>query len=259
MQVINRMAESKNEMIKRKTLELYDSLPQELEERKKRTDIRDQIIELNYTFFGYVATHTYVSNPSVEYMDKFNSAVCAFLDMWWKYKYAAKYRTDLSFVVFFKPRLSECVRRELNNVSYSVRRTLCMKVGDQLGKHWAKVTAEDIDNPDLKLSHNELDSLKAIFNTQYLTDIKEIENIKASDYIDIFEDPTDNYDSIHDFLINEMIYRESKLSDKDLLQIADMYSVDFWEIKKELPKAEKDLYIQLKTDIDISDNLSDIW
>ena len=30
------------------------------------------------------------------------------------------YRTDLSFTVFFKPRLSECVRRELNIIKYSL-------------------------------------------------------------------------------------------------------------------------------------------
>ena len=33
-----------NEQIKQKTIELYDQLPMELEERKARHDIRDQIL-----------------------------------------------------------------------------------------------------------------------------------------------------------------------------------------------------------------------
>ena len=54
--------ENKNDYIKRKTIELYDSLPQNKQERMNRTDVRDQIIELNYAFFGYVATHTFINN-----------------------------------------------------------------------------------------------------------------------------------------------------------------------------------------------------
>ena len=57
------MADSKT--IKEKTLELYAQLPQDEEERKKRIDIRDQIIELNYAFFGYIASHTFINNSSV--------------------------------------------------------------------------------------------------------------------------------------------------------------------------------------------------
>ena len=43
--------------IKRRTIELYDQLPMDEEGRKARLDIRDQVIELNYNFFGFVASH----------------------------------------------------------------------------------------------------------------------------------------------------------------------------------------------------------
>ena len=40
-----------NKEIKEETLRLYRSLPQDEEERKKRIDVRDRVIELNYSFF----------------------------------------------------------------------------------------------------------------------------------------------------------------------------------------------------------------
>lgn len=49
-----------NASIKEKTLALYALLPEDEEGRKARTDIRDKIIELNYAFFGYVASHTFI-------------------------------------------------------------------------------------------------------------------------------------------------------------------------------------------------------
>ena len=59
---------SNAEWVKLRTLELYDYLPQtSLEERYTYTDIRDEVIELNYAFFGYVATHTFINNSSISY------------------------------------------------------------------------------------------------------------------------------------------------------------------------------------------------
>ena len=49
--------------IKRRTNELYDLLPTDKEERKKRYDIRDEVIELNYAFFGYVHLNTELIYP----------------------------------------------------------------------------------------------------------------------------------------------------------------------------------------------------
>ena len=105
--------------VKEQTLALYAELPQDKILRQKRTDIRDKIIELNYSFFGYVATHTYINNTSVTYEDKFQSALLHFCECWWWYKWKGDethkgYRQDLSFAVFFKPRVGEMIERELN-------------------------------------------------------------------------------------------------------------------------------------------------
>lgn len=247
------MGESSADRVKRLTLELYDQLPQDYEERIKRIDIRDKIFELNYTFFGYVASHTFINNPSVTHEDKFQSACCAFLKMWWKYKYAAKYRTDLSFAVFFRPRIGEEIERELNEVKYSLRRTLCMEVGNQIDKHWSQVRYEDLSDPRVKLSVEKMNSLKAMFGTLYFADLEEHEQYLGSDALSTFNYPSDNYNSIHDFLIHEMIYQECKLTDSKLLEMADIYGMDFWDLKKALPQAEADLYRQLKDSIDLQD------
>ena len=116
--------ELKRDSVKQKTRELYLSLPDELTARKARLDIRDQSIELNYTFFGYVASHTYIENNSITYEDKFQSALAHFCEIWWKYLWVGDethrgYRQDLSFAVFFKPRIGEMIERELNEVKYS--------------------------------------------------------------------------------------------------------------------------------------------
>ena len=59
-----------NEKIKQRTQELYAALPDDEIERKNRTDVRDELIRLNYKFFGYVAQHTYVNNTCLSYETK---------------------------------------------------------------------------------------------------------------------------------------------------------------------------------------------
>lgn len=74
-----------NYYIKTRTNELYDSLPHEKEARMRCITVRDEIIELNYKFFGYVASTTFVENTTYE--DKLQTALLSFLHMWWKYKW----------------------------------------------------------------------------------------------------------------------------------------------------------------------------
>ena len=70
--------------IKQETLRLYSTLTQDPEARQQRLDVRDQIIELNYSFFGYVASHTFVDNVSTTYEDKMQSALMHVLECsWW--------------------------------------------------------------------------------------------------------------------------------------------------------------------------------
>lgn len=245
------MKSSSIQNVKDKTIYLYDQLSSDEVTRKNQTDIRDEIFSLNYKFFGYVASHTYIENSAISYEDKFQSACAAFMEIWWKYRYAPKYRTDLSFGVFFKPRLSEMIERELMQVRYSTRRSLCMKVGNQIGKHWSKVRYDDLSNPEIHIKPEELASLKAIFGVPYIADLELCEIFLEADKEDIFKMPSDNYSSITDFLIHEMIIREEKLTDSILLELSDMYTLNYWDLKHALPEAENKLYNKLHANIDI--------
>lgn len=251
---------SKNDRIKIETQKLYDSLPQEKAERIKCTDIRDKIIELNYTFFGYVASHTYIENNSVTYEDKFQSALLHFCECWWWYKWNGDethkaYRGDLSFAVFYKPRISEMIRRELNEVKYSTRRTLCMEVGKQLGKHWAKVTYDDLSLVDLPFE--KLNALKAIFGVTYLADLEEHETyIKSEPIVSNIEDSlTDEYDDIEELLVQEMIRNESKLTPKMIKKMSDIYQIDAKVLKEKIPAAEAILYARIQNNLDILESI----
>lgn len=269
---------SSKEWIKQRTVELYDMLPQAnitsdmskeerdaeiqraLQERRKYTDIRDEVIELNYSFFGYVATHTFINNSSISYEDKFQSALFHFCEMWHWYKFAAKYRTDLSFCVFFKLRIGECIERELNEVKYSLRRDLCMKVGQQLGKHWGQVKYEDLSDPRLHLSSENMMSLQAMFGSMYWADLEThalfIESDSCEDMEDVEKLYNDNYDDVVSLLQHEMVEKESKLSDKDLLNLAIMFDLDISDLKVARSTAEANLYKALKTSIDIKHTFS---
>ena len=242
-----------NAEIKRRTIELYDSLPQEAEERKKRIDVRDQVIELNYLFFGYLASHTYINNPYITYEDKFQSALLHFCECWWWYKYAAKYRTDLSFATFFKPRISEMMDRELTEVKYSIYRPLKMEVGEQLGKHWSKVKYEDLSDPRVHLPADKMNSLKAIFGTLYFADLQDYEPFfsSESDNYSEFDNMSDKYNSIEELLLHEMEEQETKLSDSDLLKMSEIYGIDYYTLKDKLPVAEKMLYKRLHDSLDL--------
>lgn len=247
------MSKLTNAQIKEETLRLYRSLPQDAEERKKRLDVRDRVIELNYTFFGYIASHTYIANTSVSYEDKFQSALMHFCECWWWYLYEAKYRTDLSFGVFFKPRISEMIERELTDVKYSIRRSLCMEAGEQLGKHWAKVRYEDIK--DVKLSPDKMCSLKAIFGNMYWADLETHALFipAPSSRISEFDNLSDNYDTIEELLIHEMVEQEKDLKDSDLVEMSEMLGISYKLLKEAYPIAKAKLYQKLQDNLDLYD------
>lgn len=251
---LDRSKLSSDAWVKLRTLELYDYLPQTtLEERSTYTDIRDEIIELNYSFFGYVASHTFINNSSVSYEDKFQSALLHFCTMWHKFKFAAKYRTDLSFAVFFKPRIGECIERELNEVKYSLRRTLCMEAGAQLGKHWGQVKYEDLK--DVNLSPDKMQSLQAIFGTMYWADIETHALFIASDKRVSSEDElySDEYNDEMGLLIHEMVLQEKRLDDSDLLHISIVQDIPFHVLKSMIPEAERVLKRRLHDAVDIQE------
>ena len=235
------------EYIKQRTLELYDSLPMDLEERQARHDIRDEIIELNYKFFGYIATSTFVEGASYE--DKFQTAVAAFLNSWWKFKWTPKYRGDLSFAVFFKPRLSEEVRRYLSSFSYSQKRALCLKVSTQLNKPWTAVVYEDLAK--VALPEDDLLALKSILGSKHPQDISELEYcIDGHAPIHGVEKyVTDRYDSIEELLIQEMIKQEAPIDDKQLKQFSNLYGIPLEELQSALPRAMRILHNRLLSNL----------
>lgn len=252
-------SKTSTEYIKQRTQELYAMLPEDEEERKSRIDIRDEIIDLNYKFFGYVASHTFINNTSISYEDKFQSAVLHFCEIWWLYKWKGSatkrgYRQDLSFAVFFKPRIGEMIERELNEVKYSIRRSLCMEAGEQLGKHWSKVRYEDLTN--VKLPKEKMDSLKAMFGSMYIADLDQHSNYIPADetvYSSIYDSLTDKYNDVVDLLITEMVETEEKLTHKTLKKMSEIYSIDIDVLEDALPEAECRLYDILQSKLDIQE------
>lgn len=251
---------SQAEYRKLRTIELYDYLPQTtLEERRTYIDIRDAVIEMNYTFFGYIASHKFVNNNFINYEDKFQSALSHFCEMWEKYRFITdRYRTDVAFGVFFKPRITECMERELDEVKYSLRRTLCMEVGAQLGKHWAKVTYEDLSDPRVKLDPDKMDSLQAMFGSMYVADLETHAMFIASEDkpVDSSELYTDEYDSLTDMLIHEMIERERDLTDRDLNELSKMLCIPVEKLRSLMTGAKKKLYDTLTDRIDMHDTFN---
>ena len=251
---------SEAEFRKQRTIELYDYLPQTtLEDRRTFTDIRDAIIEMNYTFFGYIASHKFVNNSFISYEDKFQSALSHFCEMWEKYRFVtSKYRTDVAFGVFFKPRITECMERELDEVKYSLRRTLCIEVGDQIGKHWAKVTYEDLSDPRVKLSPEKMASLQAMFGSMYVADLEtHAMFIQAEDHhIDCSDLYSDDYDSLVDLLIHEMVEQERPLTDKDLINLSQLLDLPLEKLQDSLEEAMSKLHTMLLDRIDIHDTFS---
>jgi len=253
----------KNEAVKNRTIELYDKLPMtSLEDRKACTDIRDEIIEINYPYFTYLAKKLYVDNPVVTFEDKLQTILSNFCILWpeWRFPKINKYGQyrdykNLSFAVFFKPRLFELSRRELNVIKYSLRRTLCSKAANMLNKDkWADVTKEDIAKLDLP--QNELDILERIFNNRYTKDIDKPETgsvMKSTQLaVDTMEDLyTENYDSVVDLIVHEMIEQESKLSDSHLLKMSNLYTIPYDELLKARPLGEAKLKQKLEDAINL--------
>lgn len=237
---------SKQDWTKQRTIELYDFLPQDsLDDRKQNLEIRDAVLELNYPFFGYVAKHTYVNYADADYEDKFQSAVLHFCEIWYLYRFAPRYRMDLSFAVFFKPRISEMVRRELCVVKYTPQRTLCMKVAKEFGISWTEVTEDHIKKAHL--SKPDLDALMAMLNADNKTELTDnMQNTaEEKDAYFSFDYSTTKYNSVRDLLIHEMVCTESPLEDRDLLRMANMYDIPFYELKMELPFAMEVLHNNL--------------
>lgn len=240
-----------SEWRKERTLELYSFLPQTtLEERFTYTDIRDEVIFLNYNFFGYVASHVYLGSCSVSHEDKLQSALLNFCSMWHKFQFEKQYRTDLAFSVFFKPRLSECIYREMLTVKHTINRTLKMEAAEQLGKKFSELTYEDLSKVDMEPS--KMNSLKAIFHADSEQDLETAALfVTSAGDCTLYDEQLYNmeYNDIEHLLISEMSEREHKLSLMDLMEISNTFDIEVSDLRKALPKAESMLYQQLQDTI----------
>ena len=98
--------------------------------------------------------------------------------------------------------------REFDNVRWTLRRSLCMKAGEQLGKYWSEVTYEDVAK--VSLPPEQMESLRAIFCTMNNADINDISIYKPASTIvedKIEELYNDEYDSVEELIIHEMLER----------------------------------------------------
>ena len=258
---LNKSELDPSDWVKLRTIELYDYLPQTtLEDRATHIDIRDEIIFLNDNFFWYLAKTKFVNNQTVTLEDKYQSAICHFLDhnLWAKYRFCPEegkqYRSDLAFTSFFKMRIGECMVREFENVRSTLRRSLCMKAGEQLGKFWSKVTYEDISK--VSLPPDQMEALRSMFCTLNNADVNDISIYKPA--ATVVEDKIDElyhdeYDSIEDLIIHEMLEREEKLEDSFLLKMSQLYDIPYNELVAARPGAEEKLRRQLEEVISIQD------
>jgi hypothetical protein len=130
-----------------------------------------------------------------------------------------------------------------------------MKAANLLNKkRWADVTKEDIAKLDLP--QNELDILERIFNNRFTKDIDKPETgaiLKTPQItIDTMEELyTENYDSVVDLIVHEMIEQESKLSDSHLLKMSNLYTIPYDELLKARPLGEAKLKQRLEDAINI--------
>ena len=144
------------------------------------------------------------------------------------------------------------IERELSTVKYSTRRTLCMKAANQLGIHWAKLRYEDLADPRLVLSPQDMNSLKAIFGVSYLADLQDHElYIDGSSAMGRLSETekymlSDKYNSVVDLLMHEMMDEEKMLTTKDLKQMSDIYDISLEVLAANLPIAQERLYKFLK-------------
>ena len=159
--------------------------------------------------------------------------------------------------MFYRLRIGEMIERELNEVKYSIRRALCMEVGEQVGKHWGQVKYEDLSDPRLKLPVAKMNSLKAIFGSLYIADLETHEQFIAAEpmgFSDFEKSLNDNYEDISELLIREMVERERKLSNSDIAEIEEIYGIDQKTIKSKLSTAEKILYQRLTDSLDLRES-----
>lgn len=230
-----------------RTLELYSQLdPTDPELRSARIDIRDEIFNLNYQFFHHVTHHTHLDNNRYGYEDKFQEVCAQFLEIWWWYQYPPRFKTPVAWSTYFRIRLKERTERELNELSYSMYRSTmieCQKLLDL--ETWTQVKPEMLQQIQ---GHSDLvHRAMRMFNRNQYYAIEDVMHLAADNtrYSDI-STYCDAPDSVCDILISEMLNRESPLTDSEIEDISDIYTISFYDLSRELDNARVKLFLKLK-------------
>jgi len=234
--------------IKKRTLELYSQLPIDCEEgRKSRIDIRDELVIMHDRFIHKMAQNTYLDNNKYTYEDIYQQTRLEFIEIWWWFKYPPKYKSTVGFTSYFYQRIIERTIRALSELSYSMCRSTFIKCADLLGlPHWNKLKPEMLSQIE---GHYELVQLcLRLMNNRYRLPIEEHQELKndvissTNKLLTYLNDPSDE----RRLLISEMIYRESSLSEKELDEISEMYSIPLSDLLPHLELAKIELYNILK-------------
>ena len=235
--------------IKDRTNALYDSLPLEEEARKSRIDVRNQVVELNYEFFKFVASHTFPVGKHFDFDDKVQSGITYFCNnIWHQYRWEGHTRMDLCFSTYFYPRVSKGLYQDLSEVKYTPKRNVMSKISKQLGKPWSEVRKEDLNDPRVKLSPANRKFAETLFE---IPNMKSLEDVSvyiatAPQDVSIADKLTYEYDSIEELLVREMIITEKKLSNAHLQRLANMFCLDIDELILARPSAEGILLERLR-------------
>lgn len=236
------------EEIKNRTNFLYDSLPLEEEARKSRVDIRNEVIQLNYEFFKFVASRSHPIGNHFDFEDKLNSGIIYFCNVWHQYRWEGHTRMDLCFSTYFYPRVYKGLYQDLSDVKYTPKRNLARKIAKQLGKSWTDVHKDDLSNPNLHLSPIDRKYAETLFEIPNVKSLEEVTIFisNGTNEISIADQLTDEYDSIEELLIHEMICNEKKLSNGALQKLSDMFCLSFEDLLAARPVAEEMLLERLK-------------
>ena len=235
--------------IKARTNELYDSLPLEEEARKSCTDVRNEVVRLNYEFFKFVASRTFPVGKHFDFDDKVQSGILYFCNnIWHQYRWEGHTRMDLCFSTYFYPRVSKGLYQDLSEVKYTPKRTVTSKIAKQLGKPWSEVRKEDLANPALNISPSDRKFAETLFE---LPNMKSLDDVSvyisdSTSSISISDQITYEYDSIEELLVQEMIRLEKKLSNAHLQRLSEMLCLDIDELILARPVAESILLERLR-------------
>ena len=112
-----------------------------------------------------------------------------------------------------------------------------MKAAQQLGKAWNEITYEDLSK--VTLPADQMLALKSILGANIPVNMSDAELFLHSNrpVQGIEKYQTDEYDTIEELLIQEMIETESQLTERDLKKLSKLYDIPYVELMNAYPKA----------------------